>query len=55
MPQIEAVLRTTHSSFPVLNSAGNLVGLIPKHMIVILLEKKAFYKQKINKNVQLKV
>ena len=28
-----------------LNTAGNLVGLIPMTMIVILLEEKSFYKK----------
>lgn len=45
MSDIRKALTSTHSGFPVLNTAGNLVGLIPKHVLIILLEKKAFYTQ----------
>ena len=34
---------TSHHAFPVVNSANNVVGLIPKKMIVNLLIMKAFY------------
>jgi len=43
MDSIRSALESTHSAFPVLNTAGILVGLIPKHVLVILLERKAFY------------
>ena len=40
----EKVLRgTSHHAFPVVNSANNVVGLIPKKIIVNLLIMKAFY------------
>ena len=42
---IKPLLETNHNGFPVLNTAGNLVGLIPMTMIVILLEEKSFYKK----------
>ena len=32
-----------HSGYPVLNTAGRLVGLIPTHMLVCLARNKIFY------------
>lgn len=43
MPQIQKALDSDHSAFPVLNTAGHLVGLISKHMIAILTENKCWY------------
>ena len=37
------VLKKTFSMFPVLNRAGNLVGMIPKNFIIVLLENHHFY------------
>ena len=42
---VRKALTTTHNAFPVVNTAGNLVGLIPKSIVVKLLSKKAFYKK----------
>jgi len=36
--------KTSHHAFPILNSRGNMVGLIPKNYIIILLEHRAFYR-----------
>ena len=45
MKEVKKCFATTHQAWPVLNLAGNLCGIIPKTMIVRLLEHKAFYKQ----------
>ena len=42
---IKKALLTTHHGFPVVNTAGKIVGHIPQSMIVKLLKKKAFYKK----------
>lgn len=34
---------TSHNSFPVVNKAGNLIGLIPKNFIIVLLKHKNWY------------
>ena len=36
---------TSHHAFPVVNSANNVVGLVPKKIIVNLLIMKGFYKK----------
>jgi len=41
--RLAQVLQTTHSAFPVLNMAGNIVGMIPKNFIIILLENHRWY------------
>ena len=43
MESCKKALKSHHNGFPVLNTAGRLVGLIPKSIVVRLLEKKAFY------------
>ena len=43
MDSCRTALYSPHNSFPVLNSAGRLVGTIPKSILVRLLELKAFY------------
>jgi len=43
MPQIQKALDSDHHAFPVLNTAGHLVGLIPKNIILILVENKKWY------------
>ena len=43
MESCKKALQSRHNSFPVLNTADRLVGLIPKSIVVRLLEKKAFY------------
>lgn len=37
--------KKSHHAFPVLNSRGNVVGLIPKNYVLILLEARAFYRE----------
>jgi len=36
--------KTSHHGFPILNSRGNVVGLIPKNYAVTLLDSRAFYR-----------
>jgi len=36
---------TSHHGFPVLNSRGNVVGLIPKNYALTLIKSRAFYRQ----------
>ena len=43
MESCKKALQSPHNAFPVVNTAGRLVGLIPKSMVVVILEKKAFY------------
>ncbi len=45
MESCKKALQSHHNGYPVINTAGRLVGLIPKHMVVKILEKKAFYDQ----------
>ena len=45
MQNIEKCFETTHEGWPVLNVAGNLCGIIPKSVLVTLLQKKHFYKK----------
>ena len=43
MDACKKALSSHHNAYPVVNTAGRLVGLIPKRIVVKLLEKKAFY------------
>lgn len=43
MEDIRKALITKHNAFPIRNVAGKPVGLIPKHVLCILLEQKQFY------------
>lgn len=43
MEACKKALQSHHNGYPVVNTAGRLVGLIPKCMVVKLLEKKQFY------------
>jgi len=43
MDACKKALQTDHNNFPVLNTAGKLVGLIPKSFVIKIIEKKAFY------------
>jgi len=43
MESCKKALQSHHNAFPVINTAGKLVGNIPKSMIVKILEKKSFY------------
>ena len=36
------LLQSGFSSFPVMNSSGNIVGVIPKNFIIILIENHHF-------------
>jgi predicted transcriptional regulator len=40
---LQEILKHQYSTFPVLNSAGNMVGLIPKNFIITLIKNHAFY------------
>jgi len=41
--RISEVLQTSCSSFPVLNMAGNIIGLIPKNFLIVLVERHHWY------------
>jgi len=43
MESCKAALQSPHNGFPVINTAGRLVGLIPKSMVIEILEQKSFY------------
>jgi len=43
MESCKKALLSNHNAYPVVNTADRLVGLIPKSILVKLLEKKAFY------------
>ena len=43
MAACKRALESHHNAYPVVNTAGRLVGLIPKRVVVTILEKKAFY------------
>jgi hypothetical protein len=43
MSSIETALTSSHAAFPVLNTEGNLVGMMPRNILIRLLEKKAWY------------
>ena len=43
MKTIKKALESGHSAFPVLNTAGNLVGLIPLNILCELVRQKCFY------------
>ena len=43
MESCKKALQSHHNAYPVVNTAGRLVGLIPKRLVVRILEKKAFY------------
>ncbi len=43
METCKKALQSTHNAYPVLNTAGRLVGIMPKNILVKLLTKKQFY------------
>ena len=43
MEQCKRALQSHHNAYPVVNTAGRLVGLMPKNIVVTILEKKSFY------------
>ena len=43
MEAVKKALQSHHHGFPVINTAGRLVGLIGKNMLCTIIEKKAFY------------
>ena len=43
MEACKKALQSHHNAYPVINTAGRLVGNIPKSMLVKILEKKSFY------------
>ena len=51
MGACKLALQSHHNAYPVVNTAGRLVGLIPKRLVVKILEKKAFYdKERIDRS-----
>ena len=54
MSSCKQALTSNHNAFPVLNTAGCLVGLIPKSVLIVLIEQQAFYNPPDNdENVQI--
>lgn len=53
--RISEVLKATYNTFPVVNSSGKLIGLMPKNFLIVILENHRFYEckgydvEKINK------
>jgi predicted transcriptional regulator len=46
LPNIEkAITETNHHGFPVLNSKGKCIGIIPRNYIVVLLKMNWFYQE----------
>lgn len=43
LKDIAKALSTKHHAFPVLNSKGNFVGLIPRNFLLILVSQRHFY------------
>ena len=43
MESCKKALSSHHNAYPVVNTAGRLVGLIPKRFVVKMLEHKQFY------------
>ena len=41
----KALNNGNHHGFPVLNSRGDCIGLIPRNFIIVLLQKNWFYEQ----------
>lgn len=44
-------IKTPHSAFPVLNMQGQVIGLISKHFLITLLEKKQYYDTSLMKGI----
>jgi hypothetical protein len=43
MKSVTQAIASSHNAFPVLNTADCHIGLIPKSMLIVLIEQKAFY------------
>ena len=43
MASVQKALSSEHNAFPVLNTSGNLIGLIPKSILNVLVQQKKFY------------
>jgi len=43
MTSIKKALESTHQAFPVMNTAGHLIGLIPRVVLNELVKQKLFY------------
>lgn len=51
----KALTGNNHHSFPVLNSMGNYVGLIPRNFILVLLEERHFYGSQFTEETSVKI
>lgn len=45
LENISKVCTTSHHSFPVMNAAGKMIGMIPKNFIITLLQNRGYYIQ----------
>lgn len=43
LSDIKKAISTNHHAFPVLNSKGNFVGLMPRNFLLVLIEERHFY------------
>lgn len=43
LADIKRAIETNHHAFPVLNSKGNFVGLMPRNFLLVLIEERHFY------------
>ena len=43
MIDIKVALESSHHGFPVTNSKGRVVGLIPKNYLIILIQNNIYY------------
>ena len=43
LSDIQTAIQTKHHAFPVLNSKGNFVGIIPRNFLLVLLQERHFY------------
>ena len=46
--RVAEVLRKGYSTFPIINESGYLVGTISNNFLIVLIEKRAFYRKTIN-------
>ena len=44
--RLSEVINTPFNTFPVLNMAGNVMGMIPKNFIIVLIERLHWYELK---------
>lgn len=43
LSDIQTAIMSKHHAFPVMNTKGNFVGLIPRNFLLVLLQERHFY------------